>query len=163
MNIILALLFSMLSMDQNKDLSGYEMAYNYIVEESCINHENNILVSDTVVYLDLVTFYEELSKLYKKDSNQMFLTLEQRDKELYFESYFVENLKFKRPEEPEFILYFSKRSENLLVAELLPFKKGLSAVNIEQVRAFSSSKVFLFIFDDDNQLSKVYQKEIEYN
>jgi hypothetical protein len=160
MNIIFIVLSLILTVSHNDNSSDYVKAYEYV---SSLDSTEIILVSDTIVYLELITFYEELGEVNNISLAEMIVLLEEKDNLHRFESFYMdlEVLREKITSNPSHILFFSKKIDNYLVAEL--FKIDSEILSFKNIKSFNSSKKFLFEFDCNNQISKVYMKEIEYD
>jgi hypothetical protein len=146
----------------------YRKAFEYIystdsmkfkLTDSLKNFQSfKISVYDSVVPMDISNFFENLAKENKiegKDNMKLLLdSLIAMDKAIWFQPIFVDGLsKLSRDKTTEFILFFSKPSKNILLAELFPFYE--SRRTYEDIQRFNRSVLYLFYFGPENQIEKV--------
>jgi hypothetical protein len=154
--LIIAVFFSG-CMAQDNDSKYYKAAYDYLRELPEIQ-ESGMIVSDTTVQIELSTFYEELSTgnaeatLFRLDSLDRTRGLKQ--------SALSEFYNLLSDTTSEYTVFFSEIIDNKLLAEIVK-NKGIKNASHERLTTFNKSKVFLFIFNEQ-KLSKVYSKEIQY-
>lgn len=137
----------------------YKSAYSYLVDLPEFK-KNGLTVSDTIVHLNLSIFFEELSK---GDTKAMFLKLDSLDKSNSFNNYIIPELNsLPSDTSSKYTLFFSKIIDNFLEAEIVQ-SNGQKGAGHERMTAFNKSRVFLFIFDKQKQISKVFYKEVQYD
>ncbi|PWG77977.1 hypothetical protein [Pararcticibacter amylolyticus] len=139
--------------------SRYESAYNYIINDSDIKGKS-VNIADSVVYIDMSIFFEELSEECNLSRDSMLRNLDSLDNVRYFAPVKHKlEIEKTRNVSSNVILYFSKVYDNLLIAELL---NGTG--RYAKDRLFQTSTRYLFVFDDkSDQIKRVYKKEVQYN
>ena len=147
---------------QDTSILYYERIYQYIkdlpeIKSSCIN------VSDTIVHLELTNFWEELSEGKSKSKDAIFMKLDSIDNSRMFKNYALPQLKdFERVDSCKNVLFFSKVYKNMVLAELIDNRGELSN-NHDVLTSFNKSDLYLFKFDSEKKIEKVYSKQIEYD
>lgn len=130
------------------------------VKSSCVS------VSDTIVHLELTNFWEELSKDTSKSNDVLFMELDSIDNSRFFENYAMPQLQsFNQKasgDSCEYTLFFSKVYNNMVMAELIN-NRGNMSNNHHLLTSFNKSRIFLFRFDLEKKINKVYSKELEYD
>jgi hypothetical protein len=152
-------------MTQQCEKESYFKAYNYIMKDAeYIDDKCKVVVSDTLIYIERVTFFKELSVYYGTKEREMFMILDNKDKEKYFSPSFLGlSRAFFVPDKPKYKMFFSKRIDDILVVEVLPLGNNDQNKDVNQLRSFNTSVLYLFLFDDKNKIIQVYSKEMAYS
>jgi len=140
----------------------YKSAFNYIKELPDIK-TNCLSVSDTLINLELCNFYEEISEIRNLKEKDILFILDSIDNVMSLVKYHYPLLsKFNNSDSCTNTLFFSKLIDNMLLAEVINNRGDLSA-NHYKLTAFNKSTIFIFIFDSEKRISKVFSKELQYD
>lgn len=166
--LLIMLLFTVKSCQSQdidkKELVKYQTAYNYVMN---LNENEGsgkgICVSDTLVYIDMTTFWEYLIS-EKQEQKKFVITLDSIDNARRFKHFQSDLIKknFNSNKTSRYSLFFSKVYDNLLIAELID-NKGNANFGYNRITAFNKSKQFLFKFDGNDKIVSVYTTNMEYN
>lgn len=156
--LIIVLTFNKCSAQEN-DNRYYKGAYDYLISLPEIGN-NGLKISDTIVHIDLINFYEELSE---GNDRAMLYKLDSIDNENNNKNYYLQELNnLPSDTNSKYILFFSKIFKDILLAEIFE-NQGMKNTPYERLRAFNKSWVFLFKFDKNCKICNVYRKKIEYD
>lgn len=146
----------------NADLLKYKQAYNYIINDT-VNHKQNLMVSDTIIFMESALFWEDLKTQNEKPETTIN-RLDSIDNKRKYDNFYSSELSktFDKNTIAEFSLYFSKVIDDRLIAEVID-NKGLFQASYNRITMFNTGRCYLFIFDARGQLKSVIKKEINYN
>lgn len=145
-----------------QDLKQYLIAYNYIITDS-INNNEVIAVSDSIVDIDrelfpdkLINFPEEKEKLNKYRENKAYI---------WDASYYSPclNVLFCKNNNASKVLFFSKIEDNMLLADLLPYKDKFSMFNYDRMASQNIGLTYLFILGSDGEIKGFFKHSIIYD
>ncbi len=142
----------------------YQATYNYILNLDEIKSAGrSVYVSDTIVYIDVTTFWENLIS-ENQERNKFVFKLDSIDNVRRFKPFHSDLIRkqIKSNETSGFTLYFSKVYDNCLIVELIA-NQGNAKFGYNKITAFNKSTQFLFKFDDKNQIISVYSENMEYD
>ena len=145
---------------QQKVVKPYKTAYDYILKLPNMP-KDGLKISDTIVFMELCVFFQELSD--GNDKKMLFL-LDSLDRERHFENYvFLELHNLPSNKLSRYNLFFSEFIDNLLLAEILVSNNTTNAT-YRQLATFNQSVLYLFVFDNKKrEIKNVYSKKIEYD
>ena len=160
LTIYILIAFSFCNCAMPKNIKPYKIAYDYILKLPNIP-EYGLKVSDTIVFIELSNFYQELSG---GDHIKTLFMLDSLDKVRYFENYiFPELHNLPANQLSRHILFFSELIDNLLLLEILENNNSSNAT-YEQLSTFNQSTLYLFVFDKNKRnIRNVYSKNIQYD
>lgn len=146
----------------NADLFKYKQAYDCISKDS-INLNKKIMVSDTVVFVERVLFWENL-KVQGEKAEITINRIDSIDNARKFKNFYslLLSRSFKKDKTATLNLYFSKIFKDSLVAEVID-NKGLCNATYSRITMFNSGYCYLFVFDKKGYIKIVLRKEISYN
>lgn len=147
-----------------KNKKKYISAYKYLLNLDTLNSiKNNLIISDTIVYLEISNFHDVFYVVPQNKKENIFL-LDSLDNIRKHNAYHS-NLSFlkKKPNRRyKYILFFSREQDNYLIAELVKISRQKNKSYLRNT-IFGSSLLFLFVFDDNNDIKEFYQKVLQYN
>ena len=132
-------------------------AYNHVSE----NYRDNIIVSDTIVNIDIVNFSEEIAKKKKQDMSKVLDSLtniEAKNRHKRFK-YPIKKILKNNLSKGDLKLYFSKSLEDYIMVEVFETNKNL---NYDELTLFGSSDVYLLYFKD-SKIVEEYKIKLDYN
>ena len=146
------------------DCDKYLKAYNYILNADTLKKINKpISISDSIVYLELSTFYDEIQS---NASNKLKIldSLNAVDTQYYFDNFYSNKVTKwnSKNKDSSLVLFFSKPNGDYLAAELFD-RIHTKNISYRQAQAFNSSIVFLFQYDNSNNIINVWRKYIAYD
>lgn len=145
------------------DTIMYLVAYNYIINDS-INQEKSISVSDSIIDLDRFWFSKELVSLpEEKEKLDKYRANKKNVWSVPFYSPCIALLFDKNIRNSDAVLFFSKIEDNVLRADLLPYKKHVDKYNYSQMSFQNTGWIYLFVFDKDCTSKRVFSHEIVYD
>lgn len=149
------------SADSIKYLAGY----NAIINDS-INKGKSLIISNSLVDLNISVFYKEL-KQKDEDKRSVMIRLLY---EIYQNVDFCSKLTFLNDKSVQYsknILFFSPIiNDSILCAELFEYKRNLNKNNKTEYRhvaAFNTSYIYLFMFDKVGKIKSMFRKEMIYD
>ena len=161
---ILFMLFFSCPMHSQKidNMNKYQIAYNYIKN---INKCKGIKVSGTVIDLDRWVFPIDSLKDYPKEKEMLEATIK-RKQSVRDDSFYSKEITALTPKSKKIntIIYFSPVEDDMLVVCLCPFDKRRHKItdidNFDVICRFTTSKYFLFIFDEYNNIKKLLTVDV---
>ena len=150
------------SVDQNA--IKYQKAYEYIMATDTVEQlKQPIRVSDTLAPIQIAYFVDEL-KGDDTDEVKLLDSLNRLDFARNHDGIYSSVLASTIDSDTSstLTLYFSRIYGNRLLAELVD-NRGLTQASYKRVTSFNRSLVFLFEFDESNDIAEVYRKEMQYN
>ena len=165
-NIFLTLFFC-LFITTNKDicdddLSKYQKAYNYIVRDS-INMNKMIYVSNTVVYMDLVIFGNELRHKGENDISLYTRLYSIPSKENFYSDKLHKAFNSFNNSHQKILFFSHIVNDSILCAELFHHKGKLNEFKYERIAWQNESYLYLFIFDQNKNIKNVHRKNMLYS
>ncbi|WP_320969672.1 hypothetical protein [Bacteroides nordii] len=161
--IIIILFFLQSNMFAQKNYSAdsikYLAGYNAIIDDS-INQEKSFIISDSLVRLNIAVFFRELKQ---KDNDSLVPQLYgiYQNVDSFSKLTFLSD-KSRRCSKN--ILFFSPIiNDSILCAELFKNKSNLSKNEYLDVAMFSTSYMYLFVFDEMGKIKSMFRKEMIYN
>lgn len=149
------------SADSIKYLAGY----NAIINDS-INKGKSLIISDSLVDLNISVFYKEL-KQKDEDKRSVMIRLLYK---IYQNVDFCSKLTFLNDKSVQYsknILFFSPIiNDSILCAELFEYERNLNKNNKTEYRhvaAFNTSYIYLFMFDKVGKIKSMFRKEMIYD
>jgi len=149
------------SADSIKYLAGY----NAIINDS-ISKGKNLIISDSLVSLNVAVFFKEL-KQKDEDKRSVMIRLLYK---IYQNVDFCSKLTFLNDKSVQYsknILFFSPIiNDSILCAELFEYKRNLNKNNKTEYRhvaAFNTSYIYLFMFDKVGKIKSMFRKEMIYD
>lgn len=178
--VVLTILSSCSTFSKSKKIQMYDKAYSYVVESSIKekycqevlkvkDKQCKVSVADSSVFMGYSIFMNEFVKMNKDTSEtkaEVIRSIYKLDKERKksFESISVlERLKEDNINNTSsnLGLFFSSSYENTLMVELLNgYSSGKSYQELAQ---FNTGIVFLFFFNNNGEIKKVFKEIIHYN
>lgn len=146
-----------------KDSIKYLAAYNYIINDS-INQGKIIAVSDSIIDLDRYWFSEELKSFpieqeilnkYRENKNFTWFTT--------FYSSFLSVLFKDKNQLANYVIFFSKVEDNMLLADLLPHTRQFDKFNYDEMAFQNVGRTYLFFFGKNGGLKAVFSREMIYD
>ncbi len=167
--IIIILFFLQNNMLAQKNYSAdsikYLAGYNAIINDS-INKGKSLIISDSLVDLNISVFYKEL-KQKDEDKRSVMIRLLYK---IYQNVDFCSKLTFLNDKSVQYsknILFFSPIiNDSILCAELFEYKRNLNKNNKTEYRhvaAFNTSYIYLFMFDKVGKIKSMFRKEMIYD
>jgi len=149
-------------MAQNESDKVYEIAYNYLKELPEFK-SNCILVADTIIQLDLSNFMKEISADKGLNERSLLFRLDSIDNNRDVKNHHLpSSLSFHDTKNCGLTLFFSEIYKNTLLAEIIENRGEINA-NHNHLTAFNTSKIYLFEFDGEMNIVKVYSKKLQYD
>jgi len=146
--------------------SRYTLAYNYILDRHRNSLQNRIVVADSIAYIEIAPFFEELSIAWRKPKQVVLHVLDSLDNANHFKptySKYLSHLKDYSSSDANAVLYFSENKGNIVAEVLSSEKSGLVKASYDQRLMFNIGVRYLFVFDKKGQILQVYNKTIQYN
>lgn len=150
--------------DCTQDSVLYMIAYNYIVNDS-INKGKTITVSDSIVDLDRYWCSAELDSF--PEEKKALKQYRENKKYVWFTTYYsqclntlfhhTKNISAKK------VIFFSQIEDNMLLAELLPYKKQCNLFSYDEMAFLSTGQSYLFIFSKEGILKAAFSHEMIYD
>jgi hypothetical protein len=167
-NIVIIVLFSLLhtiSVAQtncSQDSVIYLAAYNYIFQDS-VNQGKTITVSDSIVDLDKFWFSQDISDCPAK--KEVLDQYRANKGFIWFDTYYSPCLAslFCKTTTSKNVLFFSKIEDNMLRADLLPYKQQSNKFDYGKMAFQNVGQIYLFIFNKDGSLKSAFSHEIIYD
>ncbi len=167
--IIIILFFLQNNMLAQKNYSAdsikYLAGYNAIINDS-INKGKSLIISDSLVDLNISVFYKEL-KQKDEDKRSVMIRLLYK---IYQNVDFCSKLTFLNDKSVQYsknILFFSPIiNDSILCAELFEYERNLNKNNKTEYRhvaAFNTSYIYLFMFDKVGKIKSMFRKEMIYD
>lgn len=146
-----------------QDFSKYLKVKNYIEHDS-LTQNRELYFSEYLVDLDRFWFLEDLNNFPCLKKKIEYLS---KNKFKWFEDYYSKNLHQLwgvQNSKAKSILFFSKIEENTLRVDLFLTKNHPSYFKYDQLTTTPMDKVFayLFFFNEEGEIHKVFCKEIIY-
>jgi len=146
-------------------LSYYYEAYKYIKNQPEFHNSNGIAASDTIIFIDYSIFFDKLREEnnYINEREDLFFYLDSIDNRIKFNPFYAVEIKNMFPNIPFFdnILFFSKVYEKSLIVEVFNSKNKEN--NYKKLASFSMSTIYLFYYDDDDKIRKVFSVNMAYD
>ena len=146
----------------------YKIAFDYIkssqAKNNYFNKDYSIMVSDSVVFMEISSFFDEIKIMKNKnegfDQEQLLDSLLYYDKTNYFKTFSLRGLKnLSTSNKSKLILFFSKPVGNILMAELIYNYNSFRSYR--KITTLNRSIMFLFYFDNNNNIEKVLTTEVQ--
>ncbi|MEW7289016.1 hypothetical protein [Aquimarina sp. 2304DJ70-9] len=133
------------------------LAYDYVSQK----YDGDILVSNTLVDIDIVNFAEEISKKQKREMSKVLDSLINAKEQYKYEKkkYPIKKLLKKSSKDGSMKLFFSIPQKDYIMVEAFKVEKDLS---YDKLTLFGSSDVYLIYFKD-NQILEKHQIKLDYN
>ncbi len=182
MNILIIFFSFLLHMSTNSGFGNNEKyieAYNYVNNCKHARHLNSkickmpiqfpVNVISEIYPLSVLILGDQIikDKLLSLDKNNLKLSdfVTKFDKTNDFEPYINNELSslFPTNTKSQLFIAFSKPIGNILFAELAFSNKDTKVKSIKDITQFNKSLAFLFIFDENNKIKKVYYNVNHYN
>jgi len=167
--MIFLLLLSLLACHKQIDIDEkYKIAFDYIkssqAKNNYFNKDYSIMVSDSVVFMEISSFFDEIKIMKNKnegfDQEQLLDSLLYYDKTNYFKTFSLRGLKnLSTSNKSKLILFFSKPVGNILMAELIYNYNSFRSYR--KITTLNRSIMFLFYFDNNNNIEKVLTTEVQ--
>ncbi|MFR2069045.1 MAG: hypothetical protein ACLS4S_02155 [Bacteroides nordii] len=145
----------------DQDSTKFLIAYNYIINDS-INQGKDLIISNSLVSLNVAVFFRELKQ---KDEDEY--SLAKRLYGIYQNVDFGSKLTFLNDKSVKYsknILFFSPIiNDSILCAELFEYRSNLNKNNENEymrIAAFSTSYIYLFVFDKVGKIKSMFRKEM---
>lgn len=143
------------------DSIKYSAGYNAIINDS-INQGKSLIVSDSLVRLNVAVFFREL-KQKDEDVNSLITRLYG----IYQNFDSCSKLTFLSDKSGKFsknILFFSPIiNDSILCAELFEYKSSLNKNEYLRIATSGTSYMYLFVFDEVGKIKSMFRKEMIYN
>lgn len=160
--IIIILFFLQNNMFAQKNYSTdsikYLAGYNAIINDS-ISKGKKLIISDSLVSLNVAAFFRELKQ---KDEDER--SLMNRLYGIYQNVDFCSKFTFlsdKSVKCSKNILFFSPIiNDSILCAELFEYKSNLNKNEYLRIATFSTSYIYLFVFDKVGKIKSMFRKEM---
>ncbi len=147
--------------NDSADSIKYLAAYDVIVNDS-INEGKSLIVSDSLVRLNVAVFFREL-KQKDEDENSLATRLYAMCQNIDPCSKLT-FLSDKSSKCSKHIVFFSPIiNDSILCAELFEYKSCLNSYEYNQIAMFNTSYIYLFIFDEVGKIKSMFRKEMIYN
>ncbi len=147
-----------------QDSTMYIAAYNYIASDS-LNRGKSIVVSDSIVDLDRFWFSKDLTEFTVEREKLDHYRLSKNY--VWFDSFYsqcISSLFSGKNLNSKMVLFFSIIEDNMLRADLLPHnKKWKNKFNYNTMSFQNVGQIYLFIFNKDGSIKKVFSHEIIYD
>ncbi len=149
--------------------SAYHTAFNYI---AALNKNTPLVVIDTTVNLSIFSFFNELNETWHLKRQALVMKADSLDKAHNKHGNKIKGLENlgKPTINNGRVLYFSALMDTLLVAEIIPIKNhSIPSLGVQvdlsyrSQAFFNSSTKYLFVFDRNRRLKRVYQQKMLYN
>jgi hypothetical protein len=141
----------------------YLRAFKYIKDH---NRGEYIVVSDTITYLELSRFAQQIAKIENRENdNKLMLTLDSIDQTRKHHEFVLKDLKSLSVigEGPVQIVYFSDLYKHMLIGEILEQVPGERNLGHRKQTSFNKAKQYLFVFDQKLAIKNVFEIMIQYD
>ncbi|MGZ3776527.1 MAG: hypothetical protein ACXVI9_02740 [Mucilaginibacter sp.] len=135
---------------------GYQKALKYILND---NKGKNILISDTITHLSYFSFGEQIDTVWGTNSNITSHILDSVDHAR--ENYKSVLVQFKGTRlgaiTSAYIIFFSDFYSNMVIGEIMPLKSKRHIYSHHAQSLFNKADRYLFVFDKNYSLKKVFK------
>lgn len=156
---LLIVVLTACGVQKNKE-GMYSTGYNYILSLPEYK-ESGVLISPNIANIEISSFFSELSKGNELNT---LLELDSIDNNREFVSKTITNIeKLPSNNKSKNVMFFSEVIDgNKLLVEIL-VRKEKEEIDYKSLTMFNNSIIFLFIYDNNNNISNVYKKEIQHD